>query len=410
MSYDTPKSRPHGLDKLQRFALSIMTVLTILTFVGANLHALLWQSSQWLVSTVLPSAVVALTNEERIENSEPPLVRSSVLDEAARMKAEHMAANEYFAHFSPDGVTPWHWFDEAGYVYAHAGENLAIHFTDSSEVVEAWMNSPAHRENIVSGKYTEIGVGTAKGTYDGYETVYVVQLFGTPAVQPSVPPADPPTLLVDADVPATPAVIETPEATDVTDPVSAEELVVPTMELETPVETEREEVGSALVESETSSVSEVVPEPDLVIQPEMPQEPPSVVAVVPEEPPIAVPVRELPELVEETGVAPQSAVVMLELPVIATSSGLAVASVVTQNPEVTHAGATLSTIFTQPNGLLQAVYSALGGFVVLLLLVSVVLEMRRLHMVQVTYGLLLLMAMGGLWFVNSILTSGAVIA
>jgi hypothetical protein len=133
--------------------------------------------------------------------------------------------------------------DDSIYVCATAGgiiTRVALYLgVGIQEVVEAWMNSPAHRENIVSGKYTEIGVGTAKGTYDGYETVYVVQLFGTPAVQPSVPPADPPTLLVDADVPATRAVIETPEATDVTDPVSAEELVVPTMELETPVETER---------------------------------------------------------------------------------------------------------------------------------------------------------------------------
>jgi hypothetical protein len=130
------------LSKLQRVALSLMGVLTVLTFMAANLHALLWQSSQWLVSTVLPSVVVELTNEEREISNAAPLVRNVVLDEAARMKAEHMAKYEYFAHFSPDGVSPWHWFNEAGYVYAHAGENLAIHFTDSAEVVEAWMDSP----------------------------------------------------------------------------------------------------------------------------------------------------------------------------------------------------------------------------------------------------------------------------
>jgi uncharacterized protein YkwD len=128
--------------------------------------------------------VVELTNEERVDNQSAPLRRNDTLDRAAQLKAEHMAKHEYFSHFSPDGVSPWHWFREAGYVYAHAGENLAVHFTDSAEVVEAWMDSPSHRQNIVDSRYTEIGVGTAKGTFDGYDTVYVVQLFGAPAVAP----------------------------------------------------------------------------------------------------------------------------------------------------------------------------------------------------------------------------------
>ncbi len=173
-----------GLDGFQRLALGGMFVLTLLTFVGANLHAYLWQSSDWLVSTVLPAVVVKLTNAERSELAEAPLRRNSVLDSAAQMKANHMAKNEYFAHYAPNGTSPWYWFDQAGYTYAHAGENLAIHFTDSSEVVDAWMKSPTHRENIVNGNFTEIGVGTAKGEYEGYDTIYVVQLFGTPAAAP----------------------------------------------------------------------------------------------------------------------------------------------------------------------------------------------------------------------------------
>ncbi|MCA9362244.1 hypothetical protein KC906_02625, partial [Candidatus Kaiserbacteria bacterium] len=189
-----------GFHILQKVSMSLMGVLVLLTFMGANLHALFWQSSEWLVSTVLPAVVVDLTNEERAENDAAPLRRNSTLDEAAQLKAEHMAQNQYFAHYSPDGVSPWHWFSEAGYVYAHAGENLAIHFTDSAEVVEAWMNSPAHRQNIVDGKFTEIGVGTAKGTYEGYNTVYVVQLFGAPAV-PVPAPAPAPTTIAAATAP-----------------------------------------------------------------------------------------------------------------------------------------------------------------------------------------------------------------
>ena len=146
-----------------------------------NFQALLWQTSDWLVGAILPAVVVTLTNNERQALSEPPLQRSTVLDQAATLKAEHMASLEYFAHNSPNGFTPWHWFQEVGYVYAYAGENLAVFFSDSDEVVKAWMNSPSHRANIVNATYQEIGIGTAKGRYQGHDTVFVVQLFWNPS-------------------------------------------------------------------------------------------------------------------------------------------------------------------------------------------------------------------------------------
>jgi uncharacterized protein YkwD len=170
-----------SLDSLQKISMTLMGVLVLLTFVGSNVQALFWPTSDWLVSTVLSAVVVDLTNEEREDGVVEPLVRNSVLDKAATRKAEHMAENGYFAHYSPDGVSPWHWFREVGYTYAYAGENLAIHFSDSTEVVKAWMNSPTHRDNIVNGLYREIGVGTARGQFEGYDTVFVVQLFGAPA-------------------------------------------------------------------------------------------------------------------------------------------------------------------------------------------------------------------------------------
>ncbi len=167
-------------DFLERMSVGIMLVLILLSFAMANLQALLWISSDWLVSTILPSVIVDLTNDERDNANLPDVVRNPVLDAAAKMKAEHMAENEYFAHYSPGGTSPWHWFEKAGYNYWNAGENLAVHFTESGEVVDAWMNSPSHRANIMSNTYSEIGVGTAKGEYKGYKTIYVVQLFGTP--------------------------------------------------------------------------------------------------------------------------------------------------------------------------------------------------------------------------------------
>lgn len=167
---------------LQKVAMLGMMALVLLSFALANLQSIIWISSDWLVSTVLPAVVTEETNKAREVQSLPPLERNAKLDVAAQLKAEHMASLGYFSHWSPDGVSPWHWFKEANYTYAHAGENLAVHFTDSTAVVDAWLNSPTHRANIMNGNYSQIGIGTAYGQYEGFDTVFVVQMFGTPAV------------------------------------------------------------------------------------------------------------------------------------------------------------------------------------------------------------------------------------
>ena len=355
----------------------MMAFLVMLTFIGTNLQTVLWQSSDWLVSTVLPSVVINLTNEERADNSAKPLVRNEVLDKAAKMKAEHMAKNEYFAHFSPAGVSPWHWFDEVGYVYAHAGENLAIHFTDSSEVVEAWMDSPTHRKNIVDKRYTEIGVGTAKGKFEGYETVYVVQLFGAPAVKiaptPEIIPEPEPVLVSVADTPVE-VTTEAPQPVDsVTAPVLAAETTSAEVEL---VNTKTKPVPEEVVIPDAQETETAEP----VLTP---------VEVVPAEP------------------VHSAEVYVVESPIISTSSGLAVAQVTyaTQDSK----DSVIASVATQPNYLLQITYLAIGFVVVLLLSASVVLETRKFHYTQAAYGLLLLLVMGGLWYAHSLLTTGAVI-
>ncbi len=404
---------PRGLNKLQKISMSLMGVLVLLTFVAANLHAILWQSSEWLVSTVLPAVVVELTNDERVDNAAAPLRRNATLDEAARLKAEHMAKHEYFSHFSPDGTSPWYWFDEAGYVYAHAGENLAIHFTDSSEVVEAWMKSPAHRQNIVDGKFTEIGVGTAKGSYEGYNTVYVVQLFGTPAVPPTPAKTVPAAPVVTEVTPVVAVNVSEPtvaaQATEVRSSVEATELVsasdeaaafesgpyLPT-ETDTELAVESEVEAISVVEIESMfGVSEVTDSSEDIQ--EIKTTEPTSLSVAAENK--YEPERYIPVVTDN--------VVVLEAPIMATSSGLAIANITTSNQP--HAGATAVSIATQPNTLLQIVYVTLGAIILFLLTLSIVLEARRFHYMQVAYGVMLIIGMGGLWYVHSLLTTGAVV-
>lgn len=358
----------YALDGFQRAALGGMLVLTILTFIGANLHAVLWQSSKWLVSTVLPSVVVELTNDERAELNEAPLRRNATLDAAAKQKAEHMARNEYFAHFAPDGTSPWYWFDKAGYRYAHAGENLAIHFTDSSEVVEAWMDSPTHRANIVSGKFTEIGVGTAKGSYEGYETVYVVQLFGAPAAAPVVK-----TSPTQTQSPSAIAATPTPA------PATAPATSVPTPVTET-----------VLAESQEATTEEVTALEDDVSTPS------EEIVIVPE------PTNEVEATINEV-----ADTVVLEKATVATSSGLAVANIF-EEPTADDVKA-LTALATKPNTVLQIAYVLFGFIVIGLLLASVVFEVRHSRYVQAAYGFALLAIMSGLWYVHVLLTHGAVV-
>lgn len=136
------------------------------------------------MASVLPGVVASLTNQERSDNKLGTLTENPVLAEAANLKAKDMAEKGYFSHTGPDGALPWKWLEQVGYTYEYAGENLAVNFVDSDEVVEAWMNSPTHKANILKQNFTEIGVGMAKGEYKGEETIFVVQFFGKPSAVP----------------------------------------------------------------------------------------------------------------------------------------------------------------------------------------------------------------------------------
>lgn len=120
-----------------------------------------------------------LTNYERAQNGLPPLSLSRQLSEAAKKKGQHMFANDYWAHFAPDGTSPWDMIRAEGYNYSYAGENLAKGFTTSYEAVKAWMASPTHKDNILSPNYKEVGFAISEGRLQGEDTVLIVQEFGT---------------------------------------------------------------------------------------------------------------------------------------------------------------------------------------------------------------------------------------
>ena len=180
--------RPH----LLRRAWLVVFLTAVLATEGFLVAQVFISNNQW--AAVIQSELILLTNEERVQNNMQAVVENQLLDAAAQAKAADMAAKGYFAHTGPDGTPPWQWITSVGYAYQTAGENLAVRFNYSSDVVRAWMESPTHRANIVKEKYTEIGIGVAEGVYEGRKATYVVQFFATPkafAATPQPPAAKP---------------------------------------------------------------------------------------------------------------------------------------------------------------------------------------------------------------------------
>jgi len=132
-----------------------------------------------LAASMSPDGIIALVNSSRKEAGLNPVVENSLLNEAAAAKAKDMLKNDYFAHTSPEGRSPWYWFKKAGYSYKYAGENLAINYTSAKEQHTAWMKSTTHRANILNAKYQEIGIAVVEGKIEGESALVTVELFGT---------------------------------------------------------------------------------------------------------------------------------------------------------------------------------------------------------------------------------------
>lgn len=179
-------------------------VFVIFTFVLPNIN------KSGLMGAIYSSVLVDSTNIDRKNVAKlDALTVNPLLVEAAQAKANDMASKGYFAHNSPEGLTPWYWIKGAGYNYLYAGENLAIDFEDSDDVERAWMNSPGHRANILNVHFTEVGIATAVGEIDGRKTTFVVQMFGSPRTTPTpvvaqvTPPIEVATIYNTPTVPTT---------------------------------------------------------------------------------------------------------------------------------------------------------------------------------------------------------------
>jgi uncharacterized protein YkwD len=112
------------------------------------------------------AAILCLLNEERRQHGLAPLRRSAELELASQLHSDDMGVRKFFAHRTPDGVDPSARMEAAGYpvTTTATGENLAWGSKAEAtpvRIVEGWMKSPGHRENILRREFTEVGVGVA---------------------------------------------------------------------------------------------------------------------------------------------------------------------------------------------------------------------------------------------------------
>jgi uncharacterized protein YkwD len=123
--------------------------------------------------------ILGLVNQQRARGGLPPLKFSPRLAVIARGHSYDMAMRHYLAHNSPDGVAPGDRISGVGIGYRTVGENIYMDdYADSADVprraMNRWLKSPEHLANIISGEFTETGVGIAQSA-DG--NTYITQDF-----------------------------------------------------------------------------------------------------------------------------------------------------------------------------------------------------------------------------------------
>ncbi|MCC7356085.1 MAG: hypothetical protein IT410_00510 [Candidatus Doudnabacteria bacterium] len=229
-------------------AVALFSLLLVTVKIGGLVLLSLGPVSPAFSSAITPENIISLTNESRIEYGIGTVTQNSQLRAAAQAKADDMLANQYFAHNSPDGRTPWDFIKAAGYKYVIAGENLAVDFVQAENVEDAWMNSPGHRANILNENFEEIGIGIAQGQFEGHSSIFVVQMFGASSDQPIQTLATPTQVEPAVEAPPQPApttVAQAPAAQPTAQPVAQAEVQAGPAEV-VPVATPEQE-NSALI-------------------------------------------------------------------------------------------------------------------------------------------------------------------
>jgi hypothetical protein len=172
--------RPH---LIRRYGIAAV----VLVIIAAQSFFFLFQDGQILgdQAGITVAQLHNRTNDVRKQGNLGALALSDKLSDAAQKKAENMLSVGYWSHDAPDGTTPWQWIEGEGYAYVNAGENLARGFNTIDGIMDAWLDSPSHRANVLNGNYTEVGFAAVNGAMNGEKTTLVVAMYAQPVGTPN---------------------------------------------------------------------------------------------------------------------------------------------------------------------------------------------------------------------------------
>ncbi len=145
---------PHGCVWRNRAAVTALGLSAAFTF---QIHTAGASDAASSLATIR-TKIDTFTDSARKKAGCKPLAIDSKLSLAAQRHADDMSAKNYFSHTSKDGTTWQKRIKRTGYTYP-GGENIARGFTSSWSVVQAWMDSPGHKRNILTCSFKRIGVG-----------------------------------------------------------------------------------------------------------------------------------------------------------------------------------------------------------------------------------------------------------
>lgn len=162
---------PSSLVTAYLVVLLIAVTLLIIRATSFYQHAKVLGTS----SELSAAKILSVVNLERQSKNLKPLILDPQLTLAANAKLADMITQDYFAH-TTQSVDPWQFIDASGFQYLHAGENLARDFIDEYDLVQGWLASPPHRQNLLSSQYTHTGIAVSEAS----QGAMVVQMYATP--------------------------------------------------------------------------------------------------------------------------------------------------------------------------------------------------------------------------------------
>jgi len=227
------KRHGHHHKVSKHYAKTYWPYLPMLLIVGVGiLLNTLWSTKNAVLSyatSVSATTLLQETNVQRSQNGRSALALNNQLSQAAQEKANDMSTRDYWSHITPEGQQPWQFISAAGYRFSYAGENLAYGFDSSAHAVAGWMNSAGHRENLLSGNYTDVGFGFANSPNyqnNGEQTI-IVAMYAAPAKKIATAPA-PVTPKPKKETPTPAPATAAPVTTPTPPPVAPETQAAPT--------------------------------------------------------------------------------------------------------------------------------------------------------------------------------------